>query len=143
MSRERQVEELLEGMASLKRVMARHMRQFSKEYSITPAQWHAMALICHHGVRSVKELAAELSISSSAATQLIDGLVERGYVERKQNVDDRRTVELTPSRESKEHCGRMKRVAVREMTRMFDALTDREFETYCSLARKMSTDARQ
>ncbi len=99
--REEKVKELMEILQSLK-----HHRTFRSVECmglprITPAQWGVLMRIEELGTSTVKGVAADLGITSSAATQLIDGLVTSDYVIREINKQDRRTVVVSLSKRRK------------------------------------------
>jgi DNA-binding MarR family transcriptional regulator len=54
----------------------------------------ALAGIARHG-GSLTYLTQELAVSKQAASQLIDALAQRGYLERHEDPDDRRRISLT------------------------------------------------
>ena len=70
------------------------------EKSLTPAQWGVAMYIAPHEGLTTNELAAAFNISGSAATQLINALVEKGFVIRKDHPTDRRSHKLTLSTSS-------------------------------------------
>jgi DNA-binding MarR family transcriptional regulator len=65
---------------------------------LSVAQLKGLMHVHHHGQSTVGELAHGLGLSMPAASELIDRLVELGYLERGANPLDRRQVlvELTP-----------------------------------------------
>lgn len=136
--RKKQVEELMEGFMSLKHRAALKKRAAKTGPRITPAQWSVVMYLRNHGACTVKDIAAAFSITSSAATQLVDGLVKSGYVSRKASARDRRAVELTLSRKTFEHVEAMKKMAVAEFLQLFKALSDEEFKQYCALNKKIT-----
>src|SRR5438874_1213861 len=101
--RQQKVKELMESFQTLRRSMAFRPSGSGKMPRITPSQWGALMMIGQHTEGTVTDVAKALGISRSAATQLIDGLVASGYVIRKENKSDRRTVSLTLSPKSKKH----------------------------------------
>lgn len=69
---------------------------------ITPALMEALQHVYLHGASPVREVAAGLSVSLSAASQLVDRLAKKGLVTRSEDVADRRitVIDLTqPGRE--------------------------------------------
>jgi DNA-binding MarR family transcriptional regulator len=56
---------------------------------VRPAHGFAFALLSHGGATTV-ELARYLDITKQAASQMVEDLVERGYVERRPHPDDAR-----------------------------------------------------
>jgi DNA-binding MarR family transcriptional regulator len=72
---------------------------------LTPAQLDAMAYIHRHGGCSAKALSEGLHISIPSSTRLVDRLVRKGLVDRRESGVDRRLVMLsvTPSGETAVH----------------------------------------
>ena len=92
----------------------------------------------HQGKSTVKEVAQALVISSSAATQLVDGLVKSGYLLRETPPHDRRTTVLTLSKKTKAQVDRMKQQTIQTFLAAFKALSDQEFEQFCQLHQKIA-----
>ena len=66
-------------------------------WDLSPHQARALRVVCaRDGVR-LSELAEALRIAPRSATEVADGLQERGLVERTADPDDRRAVRLTPT----------------------------------------------
>ncbi len=89
------------------------------------------------GASTVKDVAQALGMTSSAATQLVDGLVASGYVLRRVHAEDRRAVILTLSAKTNHNVERMKRQGVRALLKFFAVLNDREFNQYVALNKKI------
>jgi DNA-binding MarR family transcriptional regulator len=137
MNRKQKVEELLESMRAIRRHMA--LGASGREAaSITPAQWGVLMLVGERGECSVKDIAAMLRISSSAATQLVNGLVGGGHLARKASQEDRRAVALSLSRQTKAKMKGMRDAALKKTLKLFEGFTDREFEIYITLNKKIS-----
>lgn len=104
---------------------------------IAHSQWFVLKIIEHYKNRSIKDIAETLGISSSAATQLVDGLVRRGYVTRQDDPKDRRSVRLELSPKGKKNVTATNEKRINEMAGLFDALTDSELEECLRLQRKI------
>ncbi|MCZ2821257.1 MarR family transcriptional regulator [Modestobacter sp. VKM Ac-2977] len=66
-------------------------------WDLSPHQARALRVVCaRDGVR-LSELAEALRIAPRSATEVADGLQERGLVERAADPGDRRAVRLTPT----------------------------------------------
>ena len=76
-------------------------------------------------------------MSSSGVTQLVDGLVQSGYVTRQIDTSDRRSVQLELSVKSAKQLAAMKEKRINEMAKLFEVLTDKELETYARLHSKV------
>jgi DNA-binding MarR family transcriptional regulator len=136
-TRKLKVEELLADMRLLRRSMAFKTSGAGRLPRVTPSQWGVLMLIEQHGTSTVKEVAQALGVTSSAATQLVDGLVTSGYLLRKSSTQDRRIVTLTLSTKSKTQVNRMKKHAVEGFLKIFEALSDKEFDQYVALNKKL------
>jgi DNA-binding MarR family transcriptional regulator len=135
--RRKQVEEMMEGFMALKHRMAFDRRLSASKSRITPAQWGVVVYIRNHAACTVKDIATAFSMTSSAATQLVEGLVKKGFIERKPLESDRRSVALTLSKKTHQHMRAMREIAAERFLELFKTLTDKEFEQYCVLHRKM------
>jgi DNA-binding MarR family transcriptional regulator len=76
------------------RIMTNLARTLRDE-EMSVAQLAAIALVDQAGTVRVTELADSLSLSPSAASRLIDGLVERRLLSRSEDPDDRRARRVT------------------------------------------------
>ncbi len=109
----------------------------AKNAAITPSQGFVLRFVARCGSANVKTIAQALHISSSAATQLVDGLVDKGYVTRTEDPADSRVTVLSISAKAKETFKKFKEESLRSMAQMFDALTDEELAQYAELNRKL------
>jgi len=89
-NRKKMIEEIMATFHAMRNKMHVTLMQSGHRDSITHSQLFVLAIIekCHD--IGIKEISKKLNISSSAATQLVDGLVENGYVVRKADAADRR-----------------------------------------------------
>lgn len=71
--------------------------QFAKEHGLSVPQIGALLRISHRGACGVSDLGDELGVTSAAASQMLERLVQGGLVERREDPDDRRAkrIELT------------------------------------------------
>ena len=128
----------MENFRSLKRSMMFQTAGTVKIPRITHAQWGVLMIIEGGGRDStVKNVAKALSITSSAATQLIDGLVENGYVVREEHSEDRRKVTLALSNKTKKQVGKMKGERLDRFIKLFKVLSDEEFDQFIFLNKKI------
>jgi DNA-binding MarR family transcriptional regulator len=141
-SRKQYIAAIMESMHAVRRALIlRHASKFSlgkhEKMSITPSQWAVLSIVMEKGTTGVKELARSLGITSSATTQLVDGLVARGYLVRKSNVHDRRALSLELSEKKKKEMGALKKHMMGHFAAMFEALDDKELAHYARLNKKI------
>lgn len=96
--REKLIEEYFEVSVAMQRAWkARIMAELNDE-QISIAQMGILFLLKETQPILGKDLAARLYITRSAVTQLIDGLVDSGYVTRTEDSKDRRKIYLSLSK---------------------------------------------
>ncbi|MGB9640154.1 MAG: MarR family winged helix-turn-helix transcriptional regulator [Anaerolineales bacterium] len=85
---------LAETLHQWMRVVMRHSMhnfiRFAKENNFSMAQINALFRISHKGTCGVSDLGDELGITSAAASQLLEKLVQQGLVQRSEDPQDRR-----------------------------------------------------
>jgi DNA-binding MarR family transcriptional regulator len=64
-------------------------------YPLSPSQAHALQALGQASILTLSQLAQELRLEKSTVSRLVQSLVERGWVERTINPDNRREVLLT------------------------------------------------
>lgn len=106
---------------------------------ITHSQLFVLAIVEAHPTIGIKEIANKINSSSSAATQLVDGLVASGYVLRKSNAKDRRALQLELSAKGRKHITELKKRGMKTMITLFNALNDKELALYLKLHKKILT----
>lgn len=84
---DRQVVDLLFALIG---TMRRHFVASIAELGLTPPQAHALRRLDSTRALPMRELAADLMCDPSTVTGIVDGLEERGLVERRPALDDRR-----------------------------------------------------
>jgi long-chain acyl-CoA synthetase len=79
--------------------LARSMETALSEVDLSPSQYRVLSFLSEDGANAAATaLAGRMAVSKPSITALVDGLVQRGLVERRPNTDDRRRVQhvLTP-----------------------------------------------
>ena len=86
--------ELVMGVA---RTLRRRFMAALTPWDLSPHQARALRVVCSRERVRLSELAEALRIAPRSATEVADGLQERGLVERSPDPADRRAVVLTPT----------------------------------------------
>lgn len=136
-TREQLIEEILHSFHAIRNITKTRALHLGHQNHITHSQWFVLTLTQHFKKRSIKDIAQALEMSSSAATQLVNGLVQAGLVTRQEDPEDRRLVQLELSPKGKKHLAATKEKRIAEMAEIFDALTDKELEEFVRLHKKV------
>ncbi len=74
--------------------LARTMETALGEADLSPSQYRVLSFLSEDGANAAATaLAGRMAVSKPSITALVDGLVQRGLVERRPNEDDRRRVQ--------------------------------------------------
>ena len=121
------------------RTQRRRWRDVLAPWELAPSQARALRVVCERPDTRVSDLAEALHIAPRSATEVADGLQERGLVERTPDPRDRRAVNLRPTAEgqrvraeveaaraadSRELFGRLSPADRAELARVLRALVD-------------------
>ena len=135
-NRKETIEDLLQNMHAMRhKFMAGYAAK--KDGAVTPSQGFVLHFVAQNKLANVKAISQALRTTSSAATQLIDGLVDKGYLVRNANPDDRRVVSLSLSEKAKKLFKEFKEQGLQRMTKLFNSLTDEELAQYAKLNKKI------
>ncbi len=135
-NRKKLIEEIMANFHAMGNKMQSHM-QLGREDCITHSQLFVLVIIEQHRNIGIKEISKKLNISSSATTQLVDGLVDNGYVVRKTDSKDRRALQLELSKKGKKHIAGLKNKYIKTIASLFDVLSNKELEIYLKLHKKI------
>ena len=98
-NRETLIETIFATTQQLHRTSTARLHGLMGQHDISLTQLELLLTVKHRQPINVKDLAAEMRLTSGAITQLLEGLAERNYVQREAAEYDRRVtnVSLTPS----------------------------------------------
>ena len=142
-SRKENTESIMDGMQALRRKMMAGYLKHSKlgAVDITPSQLAVISIVMEkeklQNRVGLKIVAETLGITSSAATQLVESLVKKGYLVKQSDAKDRRALFLEIPPKFKRKMTAMKAKVAARFTKMFDALNDKELALYAKLNEKI------
>ena len=116
-----------------------HFTKKAHKMPLTPAQTALLFLVASEGEGvSIKDLAAKLGVSSSAATQLVTPLCDDTYLDRKIDHKDRRAVRIVLAKRGIQLLKNMEKHRVRMLEKVFSPLTQDELIQFVTLVKKIS-----
>jgi MarR family transcriptional regulator, organic hydroperoxide resistance regulator len=141
--RKKQITGIIENFRAVFKAMTRITPPLLSKLDITQTQMFILSLVKENEGLSLKELAAMLGISSSAATQQVNDLVERGYLNREINDADRRFVKISLSETMSNPIGVFEDSLIERFSDIFNEFSDEELEIYSNLNRKIASQIQQ
>jgi DNA-binding MarR family transcriptional regulator len=136
--RRKLIEKNIESIYAIRHKLAAEIHFFFKEIQITHSQWLVLHLVKKNKIINIKDLAKLLNITSSATTQIVNGLVNKELLVRKRNPDDRRTLKIELSEKSKNQFDLIKNKSFKTLSSLFDVLDNDELVKYCELNDKIA-----
>jgi len=143
MTRQQLMAEIVADMANMRRwFVGAHATSVPAKGSPTRAQIGIMYILAHAGPMTLKELAERMCMSSSAGTQLVDGLVRSKLLRRTEDPKDRRKTYLSLADAGKKKLKEMHKVHLAYSTKLFTVLDDKELLAWRDLQRKITSQLR-
>lgn len=105
---------------------------------LTPEQFMLIDLLWNLGEMTQQQLADQLQKDKNSVTQLVDALERKGFVERRRNLQDRRSNTLVLTEKAEHLKMEAKRKGILIMDRMLDGVTEEEQRTLLAILRKLN-----
>ncbi len=138
-NRRKMVEEITETLYSIRRKIASEIHHLSDGMQMTHPQWIVLHHVKKSGMINIKDLASLLGITSSAATQIVDGLVKKKLLLRKRNAKDRRILNIELSGKAISKFNSIKSASFNTLSSLFDVLDNKELKNYRDLNNKIAS----
>jgi DNA-binding MarR family transcriptional regulator len=132
--------ELSELMMRFARLQRRRWREVLAPWDLSPHQARALKVICERDRVRLSDLAETLHIAPRSATEVADGLQERGLVERAPDPGDRRAVLLRPTDEGRRIRAEVDDARSADSAELFGRLSDAERRTLAGLVRTLTEE---
>lgn len=89
--------------------MTSHVNEVLRPHDLTHSQWQVLALVgkCTPEAVTQKKIQCCLRVEAATLTGVVDGLVRRGWLTRRENAEDRRVNELCLTEEGQEVYGKL------------------------------------
>jgi DNA-binding MarR family transcriptional regulator len=137
LSKEVAVELNLTG-CKLKQFIAAKLRQ--ADVPLTPEQFMLIDLLWNHGEMSQQQLADMMQKDKNSVTKLVDAIERKGFVVRRQNVNDRRsnTLVLTERANQLKHVAKQKGISI--LDEMLAGISDDELKCFLKTLHKLNAN---
>ena len=116
MNKQQTVEKLFDTMGQLRKLLLQHSLESHEERAATIMQYSALKILNTTLDCTVGDIAKQLYLSKSSATQLIERLVKAGLVERIHDTQDRRLVRLHVTEQGKQTVAALKKKFIEKMS---------------------------
>ena len=112
----------------MQRLIGGHAPEFT-EVDVTMAQAKVLYVVMAAGELHLAELATRLGVTPSTASELVERLVELGYLSRRSDPTDRRQVAISPTPAALELLNRFRELNQRQLRELLGRLDPDELAT--------------
>jgi len=130
--------ELGELLMRASRAQRRRWRDVLAPWDLSPHQARALAVVCERDGVRLSDLAEALRIAPRSATEVADGLQERGLVERTPDPGDRRAVILRPTGEGRRIRGEIGAARAADSSELFARLSPDDRDALARILRTLA-----
>lgn len=116
-------------IADMTRLLRRVFDRRAAHLGLTRAQWRALKLVGRTPGLSQAQLAEELDMEPIAVGRVLDRMQAAGFIERRNDPNDRRCWRLYPVGETPAAMIEMKAIADRLNDEVLEGISDEDFET--------------
>jgi DNA-binding MarR family transcriptional regulator len=118
-----------DSLLALMPLYYRHiMRNGPANSGIHLAQYRMLGLLMKSGPISMSEIGRQLYISKPSMTTLADTLIENGWIERHNDPDDRRVINLTITPKGKKHLQQAFEICRTDVKTLISGLEDHDLQ---------------
>ncbi|MGH3938042.1 MAG: MarR family winged helix-turn-helix transcriptional regulator [Pseudonocardiaceae bacterium] len=121
--------------------VARRLRQLSREtlapWDVSPSHSRPLGVLMNHGVMRLSELSDHLHIAPRSVTEVVDGLEQRGLVERRPDPNDRRATLVALTDQGKRVSQAIRTARNAEAERFFGGLSASDRMHLARILRKL------
>ena len=137
LSKEIAVELNLTG-CKLKHFIAAKLRD--AEVPLTPEQFMLIDLLWNHGEMSQQQLADMMQKDKNSVTKLVDAIERKGFVVRKQNINDRRSNTLVLTEKANQLKPGAKQKGISILDEMLTGISQDELKGFLETLRKLNAN---
>ncbi|AVQ34485.1 MarR family transcriptional regulator [Staphylococcus muscae] len=138
------VEESLKAFVGIKRtndMLDRIVKQDMKNYGLNVTEFAVMELLYHKGEQPIQKVKDRILIASSSTTYVIDQLVKKGYVIRRQNPKDKRVIYAVLTEKGHELMHEIFPQHAQTIEKVFATLNDEELVVLRKALKKINTNS--
>lgn len=128
MSKKQYIEQLFNSMGHLRKLMENRVQESHEEKTATMMQFSALTFLKTKNNSTVGDIAVQLKLSSSSATQLIERLVKAGSVKRVDDKNDRRIVRLAITTVGEQEIISLKKKLMDKMSKILSKIPDEDLK---------------
>ncbi|MEJ0073523.1 MAG: MarR family transcriptional regulator [Candidatus Saccharibacteria bacterium] len=137
MKREELIEAIFANMQQMHRTGTSKFHALMGRQDISASQMELLLTVKHRQRLSVKEIAAQMRLTPGAVTQMLEGLVASGYLERHEDARDRRVTNVSLAEGGKQKLHELWEQRKQLVRKVMETLDDQELAVMLRAQEKM------
>jgi DNA-binding MarR family transcriptional regulator len=133
---------LFESLSLMHRALLAHKDMSLQKVGMSRPQFELLCYLERHGEVTMKEITALMHVTSSAMTQLIEGLVQLKFLVRTQDTTDRRIVKVSLTKQGEKRLSTFRKTVFDHMIPKFEGIHEKELQAMSETARKIAENAK-
>ncbi len=122
-----------DGLLALMPVYHKHIFRINRrDTGLEAAQYRVLGVLMKSGSNPISEIGRTLYISKPYMTVLIDSLMEKGWIERRNDPEDRRVILISITPGGKKHLRQAFEVYKTDVKKLLAGLGSEDIEKLCS-----------
>ncbi|OPX62015.1 MAG: transcriptional repressor MprA [Methanoregula sp. PtaU1.Bin006] len=122
-----------DGLLALMPLYHRHIFRINRHISgMETAEYRVLGVLMKSGPQPISEIGRALYISKPYMTVLIDSLMEKGWIEKRHDPDDRRVILVSITPDGKKHLHRAFEVCREDVKTLLSGLGKKDISQLCS-----------
>lgn len=136
-TRSKYTQDLFATTAVVQRMMHACLQHLFDEIGVAPSQLQLLHLILQRQPVSLKVLATEMHLTPGAITQLVESVVQAGYVIRSESTEDRRITVVSLTDAGTTVCKQLEQIKQTLLSKVVADLDDTELAVFLRVQQKM------
>jgi DNA-binding MarR family transcriptional regulator len=128
MTKQQYIEQLFNTMGQLRKLLESQAQESHEERAATMMQYAALKSLKGNEKSTVGDIAVQLKLSKSSATQLIERLVKADLVERFHDQKDRRIVRVAITSAGEQKMLELRKKFIHKMSKIFSKIPDADLK---------------
>lgn len=130
-------------MARIRKSVRAAMREAAREEKLSQNEIEVLMFLAHGKCDTARDITQFRGISRSLVSKSVDQLMKRGYIEARQDEDDRRVIHMILLPKAEQTVQKLDAVRKDFMRRLCDGITREEADAFMAIVKKMTENVQK
>ena len=130
-------------MARIRKSVRAAMREAAREEKLSQNEIEVLMFLAHGTCDTARDITQFRGISRSLVSKSVDQLMKRGYIEARQDEDDRRVIHMILLPKAEQTVRKLDAVRREFMRKLCDGITREEADAFMAIVKKMTENVQK